>query len=96
MDEDDARVGGRSRGELRRSLEQARRRIVGLETRATELAGEVAGVLSANAGLQRENERLRRRVAELEVLAGERGGQDEAALRRRIAELEGRVAGLER
>jgi hypothetical protein len=77
-------------------LEQARRRIAGLEGRATDLAGEVAGLVAANAELQREKGRLRRRVAELEVLAGERGGDDEAWLRRRIAELEGRVADLER
>ncbi|MFH2006549.1 MAG: IS66 family transposase [bacterium] len=92
----DPGVSKGSRGDLGRALEQARRRIAGLEARATDLAGEVAGLVAANAGLQRENERLRKRVAELEVLAGERGGDDEAGLRRRIAELEGRVAGLER
>lgn len=77
-------------------MEQARRRIAGLEARATYLAGEVAGLVAGNAELRQENERLRRRVAELEVLAGERGADDEAGLRWRIAELEGRVADLER
>jgi regulator of replication initiation timing len=84
------------RGELRRSLDQARYRIAGLERRATALAGEVASLVAANAGLQRENERLRGRVGELELLAGERGPRDDAGLRARIAELEGRVAELER
>lgn len=95
-DDDDAGAGRGSRNDLRAALEQARRRIAGLETRATDLAGEVAGLVAGNAGLQHANDRLRRRVAELEVLAGERGGQGEAGLRRRIAELEGRVADLER
>jgi hypothetical protein len=60
------------------------------------LAGEVASLVAANTGLQRENERLRGRVGELELLAGERGPRDDAGLRARIAELEGRVAQLER
>jgi len=92
----DARVGAGNRGDLRRALEPARRRVAGLETRATELAGEVASLVAANAGLQRENERLRGRVAELERLAGERGLRDDADFRRRIAALERRVAELER
>lgn len=92
----DAAAGAGSRSDVRRSLEQARSRIVGLERRATELAGEVASLVAANAALQRENERLRGRAAELELLAGERGPRDDAGFRGRIAELEGRVAELER
>jgi regulator of replication initiation timing len=91
----DEQAGAGSRSELRRSLNQAHRRIEGLERRATELAGEVASLVAANAVLQRENGRLRGRTAELELLAGERGPRDDAGLRQRIAELEARVRELE-
>lgn len=86
--------GGES-GRLRKALVDGRRVGAELEARLARTVAALEAVTAERDGLEASNATLRRRVAELETLAGQRGVGEVAALRRRVADLNGQVAELQ-